>query len=89
VARCSSPSSKRRHPTVFAIFHRYDRILVLNIYVIEYVFGIPGLGGLTLVAIQSRDVPIILGSSMVIVLFGIVGNVLQDIGYLVLDSRIE
>jgi peptide/nickel transport system permease protein len=64
-------------------------ILVVNIYVIEYVFGIPGLGGLTLVAIQSRDLPVILGASMVIVLFGIVGNLLQDIGYLVLDPRVE
>jgi peptide/nickel transport system permease protein len=62
-------------------------ILVLNIYVIEYVFGIPGLGGLTLVAIQSRDLPVILGTTMVIVLCGIVGNMVQDIGYLVLDPQ--
>ena len=64
-------------------------ILVLNIYVIEYVFGIPGLGGLSFVAIQSRDVPVILGTTMAIVLFGIIGNVLQDIIYVVLDPRIE
>jgi peptide/nickel transport system permease protein len=62
-------------------------ILVLNIYVIEYVFGIPGLGRVSLTAIQTRDLPIILGTTMVVVLFGIVGNLLQDIGYSVLDPR--
>ncbi|HET7324910.1 MAG TPA: ABC transporter permease [Halococcus sp.] len=64
-------------------------ILVLNIFVIEYVLGIPGLGQLSLVAIQGRDLPVILGTSMVIILFGIVGNLLQDIAYGVLDPRVE
>lgn len=64
-------------------------IVVLNIFVIEYVFRIPGLGGLSLVAIQSRDLPVILGTSIVIILFGMVGNLLQDIAYLVLDPRME
>lgn len=43
-------------------------IVVLNAFVIEYVFGIQGLGGLSLVAIQSRDILVILGTSLVIVL---------------------
>lgn len=64
-------------------------IVVLNIFVIEYVFSIPGLGGLSLAAIQSRDLPVILGASMVIILFGVVGNFLQDIAHLMLDPRVE
>jgi peptide/nickel transport system permease protein len=64
-------------------------IVVLNVFVIEYVFNIPGLGGLSLFAYKEQDLPVILGTTMVIVLFGIVGNLLQDIAYLVLDPRVE
>ena len=64
-------------------------ILALNIYVIEIVFGIPGLGELSYGAIQDRDLPLILGTTMVLVVFGIVGNLFQDIAYQVLDPRIE
>jgi peptide/nickel transport system permease protein len=64
-------------------------IVVLNIFVIEFVFGIPGLGGLSLFAYREQDLPVILGTTMVIVLFGIIGNLLQDIAYLVLDPRVE
>lgn len=63
-------------------------ILVLNIFVIEYVFGIPGIGSLGLVAIHGRDLPVILGTTMVIVLVGISGNLLQDVAYRVFDPRI-
>ena len=64
-------------------------IVALNIYVLEVVFGIPGLGQLSYQAIQDRDLPLILGTVMVLVLFGIFGNLFQDIAYRVLDPRIE
>lgn len=64
-------------------------IVVLNIFVLEYVFAIQGLGELSLVAIQSRDMPVILGASIVIILFGIIGNLLHDFASLILDPRVE
>ena len=64
-------------------------LVVLNVFVIEYVFGIPGLGGLSLFAYQEQDLPVILGTTMVIVLFGVLGNLFQDIAYLALDPRVE
>ena len=63
-------------------------LLVLNVFVIEYVFGISGIGSLALVAIQGRDLPVILGTTMIIVLFGVAGNLLQDVAYQVFDPRI-
>ncbi|GAA0469933.1 ABC transporter permease [Halococcus dombrowskii] len=63
-------------------------IVVLNVFVIEYVFGIQGLGGLSLVAIQSRDMPVILGTTLVIVLVGVLGNFVQDVVSLVVDPRV-
>ena len=64
-------------------------ILALNIYVIEVVFGIPGLGQLSYQAIQDRDLPLILGTTMVLVFFGIIGNLFQDLAYRVLDPRTD
>ena len=63
-------------------------LLVLNIFVIEYVFGIPGIGSLGLVAVQGRDLPVVLGTTMVIVLFGVAGNLLQDVAHRMVDPRI-
>ena len=76
-------------PLLALFFTDMIGILVVNVFVIEFVFGIPGIGGLSLVAFQQQDLPVILGSTMVIVFVGIGGNFLQDVAALVLDPRIE
>jgi peptide/nickel transport system permease protein len=75
-------------PLLALFFTDMIGIVVLNIFVIEFVFQIPGLGGLSLAAFQQQDLPVILGTSMVIIFFGIGGNLLQDIAYFVLDPRV-
>ena len=79
----------RALPLFSLFFTEMLGIVVLNIFVIEYVFGIQGIGGVGLFAYREQDLPVILGTTMVIVLFGILGNLLQDIAYLVLDPRVE
>ena len=64
-------------------------VLMLNIYLLEAVFGIPGLGMLSLYAIENRDMSLILGTTMVLVFVGIVGNFLQDVLHGYLDPRIQ
>lgn len=55
----------------------------------ESIFGIPGLGTLSISALTNRDLPVLQG----IILFGtiitILGNLLADITYTVLDPRIR
>ncbi|MFD1644881.1 ABC transporter permease [Haloarchaeobius litoreus] len=63
-------------------------VLVLGILVIEEVFNIPGFGSLMLRAVGARDMPLILGVTMVVAFIGIVGNFLQDVAYTVLDPRV-
>ncbi|MFC4356471.1 ABC transporter permease [Halobium salinum] len=63
-------------------------IVVLNVFVIEYVFNIPGLGTLTYGAVMDRDMPVIIGTTLVVVFVGIGGNLLQDAAYYALDPRI-
>lgn len=58
-------------------------------YLVEIVFGIPGLGMLTLQAIQSQDTALVLGTSFIAIFAAVLGNLAQDIAYTVLDPRID
>jgi peptide/nickel transport system permease protein len=63
-------------------------VLVINVYVIEYVFAVPGFGALSYRAILQQDLPLVLGTAMTVALVGIVGSLLQDAAYSVLDPRV-
>lgn len=56
---------------------------------VEEVFSIPGLGRLLLQATFAQDTPLLLGTSFVFVALAVVGNLLQDLVYTVLDPRID
>jgi peptide/nickel transport system permease protein len=56
---------------------------------VETVFSIPGLGRLLLQGLTSQDTPLVLGTSFVFIFLTIIGNLLQDIVYTVLDPRID
>jgi peptide/nickel transport system permease protein len=60
-----------------------------NSVLVEVVFSIPGLGRLLLQAALSQDTPLVLGTSFVFIFIAVVGNLLQDIVYTVLDPRID
>jgi peptide/nickel transport system permease protein len=63
-------------------------VVVVNVFVLEYVFDIPGFGSTTLTAIKDRDMPLLLGATMVIAFVGIAGNLLKDLLTLAVDPRI-
>lgn len=56
---------------------------------IESVFGWPGLGGLTRQAAMAVDVPLLLGITVLGAAAVIVGNLLSDVLYRILDPRIR
>lgn len=56
---------------------------------IEVIFDRPGLGMLAYDAIASRNVPIVQGTALVIAVMVILANLLADVTYRLLDSRIE
>jgi peptide/nickel transport system permease protein len=53
------------------------------------VFGIPGLGRLSLDAILNQDTALVLGTTLIPVFIAVIGNLLQDIAYVILDPRID
>ncbi len=57
--------------------------------VTEQIFSWPGMGTLMLKAIQGRDYPLIMGVTVVISSVVLVGNIVVDIIYRMLDPRIE
>lgn len=74
-------------PLLSLFFADLVSTLVVQVYVIEFVFHIPGLGDLGLQAIRDRDMPLILGTTMVVAYVGIAGNFAQDVAYAWLDPR--
>lgn len=63
--------------------------LVGGVVVTETVFGIPGLGRLTVDAIARRDYPVVQGVILVISCVYILVNLLVDLSYALFDPRIR
>lgn len=76
-------------PFLSMIFSEALALLVLAVFVIETLFGIEGFGLVFFQAIENRDLPVVLGSTLFIILVGIVGNILQDVAYTSLDPRVD
>ena len=64
-------------------------LLFAGAYVIEYIFQIPGLGLISYNAIIQQDTPLVLATVLIPVFIAIIGNLIQDICYTMLDPRIE
>ena len=57
--------------------------------IIEQVFSIPGMGRLTFEAILSRDYPVVMGTLSVSALLTLVGLLISDFTYAIVDPRIR
>ena len=71
------------------LFTEVLTLLVLAVFVIEALFGIEGLGLVLVRAIETRDLPVLLGGTVVIIGIGVVGSVVQDLSYRALDPRVD
>ncbi|WP_255194321.1 ABC transporter permease [Natronobeatus ordinarius] len=60
-----------------------------GVVVLEEVFSWPGIGRLTLTAINSRDIPLLQGCIIVIALIYMLSNFLADMFYAYVDPRIR
>lgn len=76
-------------PLVSLVFTETIALLAIAVFVIEALFTIDGLGLIFYNAVWTRDMPMLLGGTMVVVAVGVVGNIVQDIAYTVLDPRVD
>lgn len=55
----------------------------------ETVFAWPGLGRMLVAAVGQRDLPVVMGAVLVFAVIYVLGNLLVDLAYLVVDPRIR
>ena len=76
-------------PLLSMVFTEALALLVLDVFVVEALFGIDGFGVLLIEAVEGRDLPVLLGGTMVVVAGGVAGNLFQDLSYGLLDPRVD
>lgn len=64
-------------------------LLLISVYVVEIVFGIPGVGTVAYDALLSRDAGVVLAVTLLVAVVGVLGNLAQDLLYVGLDPRID
>ncbi len=64
-------------------------LLVTGAFFIERIFNIPGIAEITITSIDYRDYPVIQATTILLAVFVVLGNLLSDILYTVVDPRIK
>ena len=63
--------------------------LVSGAIITEQVFGLPGIGNIALEAMNAGDIPFIMGYNMFLALLSVLGVLLADLMYAVVDPRVK
>jgi len=74
---------------VATLFSTSLPFLIGGAVVTEQVFSWPGMGALMVTSILARDYPVIMGITVVVSIFVLIGNLLVDLAYGLLDPRIR
>jgi oligopeptide transport system permease protein len=63
--------------------------IVTGSFIVETVFNIPGIGRAFITAVESRDYPMILGTTILLSLVVAVANLVVDVLYVFIDPRVR
>lgn len=74
---------------VITLFASIFPLAISGSFVIENIFNIPGMGKLSLDALYTRDYPIIFTVMMFTAILTLLGNLVSDVLYAVVDPRIS
>ena len=58
-------------------------------FFLEDIFNIPGIGAATLAATQYRDYPVIQATAVLLAVAVVLGNLISDLLYTLVDPRIK
>jgi peptide/nickel transport system permease protein len=76
-------------PLLTLFFTDMFGVMVIGVFVIEYITHVPGIGELTIQAVLRGDLPLMLGLTVLFVMAGVIANFLQDIAYQLFDPRVQ
>lgn len=62
--------------------------LLAGSFIVETIFGWPGLGRLTVMAIFDRDIPVVMGAALLVATIYLTVNLLVDLSHAWLDPRV-
>ena len=83
------PAMKNCMIPVVTVFGPLIAYLVTGTFVVETIYGIPGMGRFFVTSITGRDYPVIIGTILVFASILVVANTVVDIVYVWLDPRIR
>ena len=63
--------------------------VVTGSFVVEHIFGIPGMGKFFVTSVTNRDYPIVLGTTLIYSVGLVIANIGVDVAYAWLDPRIR
>lgn len=63
--------------------------ILTGTFVVETIFGIPGMGKFFVTSVSGRDYPVIMGTVLLLATFLVIANTLVDVVYMWLDPRIR
>ncbi len=64
-------------------------LLITGAFFIEFIFGIPGIANITIHAVLAYDYPVIQATAILLAFGVVLGNLLSDILYALVDPRIK
>ena len=74
---------------VLTLFGLWLPLLVTGSVFVEAVFAWPGLGSLAVGAVDYRDYPLLMGTSLLVAVVVVTGSLLTDLAYALLDPRVR
>ena len=74
---------------LITVLGSYIGFLVTGAFFIEQIFNIPGIAQITLTSVSSRDYPVIQATTVLLAVAVVIGNLISDILYAVVDPRIK
>ena len=74
---------------IITIFGLSLPFLLGGAVIIETIFAWPGMGRLAVLAIQARDYPVILATTMIAAVLTVIGNLVADVTYALVDPRVS
>ena len=64
-------------------------VIIGGSVIIEYIFGIPGMGQLSITSIYNRDYNMIMGIQLISAILVLIGILISDLLYALVDPRIS